>query len=45
MDNHSKNAANETQKFLEAKKYDILQWPSESPDLNREVTENSFSVT
>ncbi len=34
MDNDSKHTAKATQDFLNAKKWNIIQWPSQSPDLN-----------
>ncbi|CAJ0960558.1 unnamed protein product [Ranitomeya imitator] len=34
MDNDPKHTAKTTQEFMSAKKWNILQWPSQSPDLN-----------
>ncbi len=34
MDNDPKHTAKATQDFSKAKKWNILQWPSQSPDLN-----------
>ncbi|CAJ0963969.1 unnamed protein product [Ranitomeya imitator] len=34
MDNDPKHTAKATQEFMSAKKWNILQWPSQSPDLN-----------
>ncbi|MCI4387611.1 hypothetical protein PGIGA_G00076200 [Pangasianodon gigas] len=34
VDNDPKHTAKATQDFLKAKKWNILQWPSQSPDLN-----------
>ena len=34
MDNDPKYTAKATQEFFKAKKWNILQWPSQSPDLN-----------
>ncbi|CAJ0940112.1 unnamed protein product [Ranitomeya imitator] len=34
MDNDPKHTAKATQEFMSAKKWHILQWPSQSPDLN-----------
>ncbi len=34
MDNDPKHTAKATQDLLKAKKWNILQWPSQSPDLN-----------
>jgi len=34
MDNDPKHTAKATQEFFKAKKWNILQWPSQSPDLN-----------
>ncbi len=34
MDNDPKHTAKATQEFLKVKKWIILQWPSQSPDLN-----------
>lgn len=41
MDNDSKHTTKPTQEFLKAKKRDIIQWPSQSPDLI--LTEYVFS--
>ena len=35
MDNDPKHTAKATQEFIRAKKWNILQWPSQSPDLNQ----------
>ena len=40
MGNDSKHTAKATNELLKAKKWDILQWPSQSPDLN--PTNNAF---
>ncbi|CAJ0941103.1 unnamed protein product, partial [Ranitomeya imitator] len=34
MDNDPKHKAKATQEFIKAKKWNILEWPSQSPDLN-----------
>ena len=34
MDNDPKHTAKATQEFIKAKKWNILEWPSQSPDLN-----------
>ncbi len=34
MDDDPKHTAKATQKFLKVKKWNILQWPSQSPDFN-----------
>ncbi|KAG2462898.1 TCB1 transposase, partial [Polypterus senegalus] len=34
MDNDPKHTAKATQEFIKAKKWKILEWPSQSPDLN-----------
>ncbi|KAG2464485.1 TCB1 transposase, partial [Polypterus senegalus] len=34
MDNDPKNTAKATQEFIKAKKWKILEWPRQSPDLN-----------
>lgn len=34
IDNDPKHTAKATQKFFKAKKWNILQWPSQSPGLN-----------
>ncbi|CAJ0949444.1 unnamed protein product [Ranitomeya imitator] len=34
MDNDPKHTSKATQEFMSAKKWNILQWPSQSPDLN-----------
>ncbi len=34
MDDDPKHTAKATQEFLKVKKWNILQWPSQSPDLN-----------
>ena len=34
MDNDPKHTAKATQYFFKAKKWNVLQWPSQSPDLN-----------
>ena len=34
MDNDPKHTANATQEFFKAKRWNILQWPNHSPDLN-----------
>ena len=34
MDNDPKHTAKATKEFLKAKKWTVLQWPSQSPDLN-----------
>uniref|UniRef100_A0A3P9JP88 Transposase Tc1-like domain-containing protein n=1 Tax=Oryzias latipes TaxID=8090 RepID=A0A3P9JP88_ORYLA len=34
MDNDPKHPAKATQEFIKAKKWNILEWPSQSPDLN-----------
>lgn len=34
MDNDPKHTAKATQEFIRAKKWNIMQWPSQSPDLN-----------
>lgn len=33
MDNDPKHTAKATQEFIKAKKWNILEWPSQSPDL------------
>ena len=33
-DNDPKHKAKATQEFIKAKKWNILEWPSQSPDLN-----------
>ncbi len=40
MDDDPKHTAKATQEFLKAKKWNILQWPSQSPDCN--LIENAF---
>ncbi len=35
MDNDPKHTAKATQEFLKVKKWNILQWPSQSPDFNQ----------
>ncbi len=34
MDNDSKHTAKATKEFLKGKKWTVMQWPSQSPDLN-----------
>ncbi len=34
MDNNPEHTAKTTQEFLKVKKWNILQWPSQSPDFN-----------
>ncbi len=34
MDNHPKHTAKATKEFLKGKKWTVMQWPSQSPDLN-----------
>ena len=34
MDNDPKHTVKATQDFIKAKKWNILEWPSQSPDLN-----------
>ena len=34
MDNDPKHTAKATKEFFKAKKWNVLQWPSQSPDLN-----------
>ncbi len=40
MDNDPKHTAKTIQEFLKVKKWNILQWPSQSPDVN--PTEHEF---
>ena len=34
MDNDPKHTANATKEFFKSKKWNVMQWPSQSPDLN-----------
>ncbi len=43
MDNDPKHIAKATQDFLKAKKLNILQWPSQSPDPNP-IIEHTFQL-
>lgn len=42
MDIDQTRTAKAIQEFLKAKKWDILQWPNQSPDLN--PTEHAFEL-
>ncbi|KAG2463243.1 TCB1 transposase, partial [Polypterus senegalus] len=42
MDNDPKHTAKATQEFIKAKKWKILEWPSQSPDPN--PTEHAFHL-
>ncbi len=42
VDNDPKHTAKTTQEFLKVKKWNILQWPSQSPDFN--PTEHAFHL-
>ena len=35
MDNDPEQTAKATKEFFKAKKWNVMQWPSQSPDLNR----------